>query len=219
MTELPLTRASLLIELGKRSDVAWTEFLAIYENAILRYCKSRGLQEADAMDAAQAVYEAVHQKLPNWDANTERGSFRAWLFRVARNVSVDLLSVRARAGRGTGDTQHASLLSEIRDHRSNSPEKPDDVDSVAFQIDLQRALFEWASDQVKEEVRPVTWQAFCLTAIQGKKAEEVAEQLDVSIGSVYTAKCRVMNRIRDVVQRWEEVSGQDKFDPVDDLPH
>ena len=209
MTELPLTRESLLIELGKRSDLAWIEFLNIYESAIVRYCKSRGLQEADALDATQAVYEAVQQKLPTWDADGKQGSFRAWLFRVARNVSVDLLVARSRPGRAVGDTQNAALLAEIRDYRPNSNAATTNDDSTEFQLELRRALFNWASSQVKNEVRSVTWQAFRLAAIDGQKADAVAEQLGVSVGSVYTAKCRVMARIRETVQRWQEVPDQE----------
>ncbi|MFK7738082.1 MAG: RNA polymerase sigma factor [Pirellulaceae bacterium] len=216
MTELPLTRKSLLIELAKHSDVAWAEFLAIYEKAIVRYCLSRGLQEADALDAAQAVYAAIHQRIPTWDTDREKGSFRAWLFRVARNVSVDLLIARSKSA-ARGDTLTSELLAQVCDHRQASSPSQSEEESTAFQLDLKQALFEWASSQVQAEVRPVTWQAFCRTAIVGVKAEVVAEELGVPIGSVYTAKCRVMARIRDRVQDWQEAADQQLPESADDI--
>ncbi|MEZ6095014.1 MAG: hypothetical protein R3C03_12420 [Pirellulaceae bacterium] len=62
MTDLPSTRQSLLLELGRSDNAAWSEFLHVYEKAIVGYCIRRGLQEADAMDAAQEVYTAIQQK-------------------------------------------------------------------------------------------------------------------------------------------------------------
>src|SRR5262245_25748155 len=48
MAQLPDTRHSLLIRLAEPSDTAaWLEFLETYEGAVFRYCRSRGLQEAD----------------------------------------------------------------------------------------------------------------------------------------------------------------------------
>ena len=198
MNDLPQTRQSLLIELGKRSDVAWSEFLNVYENAIVRYCIRRGLQEADARDAAQMVYAAIQHKVAEWDHDAKRGSFRAWLFRVARNISVDLISARSKAA-VSGDSRISVLLSEMSDHRQTDPDE-----STVFQLEWRRALFEWAASQVQHEVREVTWQAFCLTAIEGQSAEAVANQLRIPVGSVYTAKCRVVARIRNKVGEWSD---------------
>lgn len=198
MSDLPQTRQSLLIELGKRSDVAWSEFLDVYENAIVRYCIRRGLQEADARDAAQMVYAAIQHKVAEWDHDAARGSFRAWLFRVARNISVDLIAARSKAA-VSGDSRVSVLLSEISDHRQADPDE-----STVFQLEWRRALFEWAASQVQHDVREVTWHAFRLTAIEGLSAEAVASQLSIPVGSVYTAKCRVVARIRNKIDEWSD---------------
>ncbi|MEM8735163.1 MAG: sigma-70 family RNA polymerase sigma factor [Planctomycetota bacterium] len=206
MADLPETRQSLLIELGRRNDAAWEQFLAVYERAILRYCTALGLQETEAQDAAQAVYSVLHRKMSSWDHDPGKGSFRAWLFRVARNVTLDQLAAKAKAAMGTGETRMIQLMSQLKDHRSATPisgiagEEP----NSEFDREMQRALFEWACSQVQTEVRPVTWQAFFLTAVGGKKADEAAEELGIPIGSVYTAKCRVMARIREHVAAWRQ---------------
>jgi hypothetical protein len=49
MPLLPDTRYSLLARLSDPGDVAaWSEFIEIYEDAIYRYSRSRGLQDSDA---------------------------------------------------------------------------------------------------------------------------------------------------------------------------
>ena len=67
MPDLPATRQSLLLELGRRSDAAWAEFLGVYEQAIYRVCRSKGLQDADARDVTQEVLAAVHARVADWD--------------------------------------------------------------------------------------------------------------------------------------------------------
>lgn len=188
MSQVPPTRQSLLIQLGRRSDDAWAEFLVVYENAIVRFCRKMGLQDADARDATQEVLFAVHDKIPSWDHDVQKGSFRAFLFRVARNVAVDAIAARARRLPLTTDTEvermHAARAAQQKQHET------------VLDAEFRRSLFEWAAQQVQAEVRPVTWQVFELTAIRGQSADQVAAQLKISVGNVYTAKCRVVARIR-----------------------
>ena len=196
MSDIPRTRQSLLVELGKRSDDAWAEFLEVYERAIYRMCRSRGLQEADAEDVTQEVLAAVHDRVASWDHDASRGSFRGWLMRVARNISVDSIADRARRATGVGSDADAVL--------ENLPEREDR--DATFDAEYRRSLFEWAAAQVRTEVRDVTWQAFQETAIDGRKPDEVASRLGIPVGTVYTAKCRVVARIRDRIAALEDRS-------------
>jgi RNA polymerase sigma factor (sigma-70 family) len=191
MSEIPQTRRSLLLELSRRSDDAWAEFLLVYEGAIYRVCRSKGLQDADARDVTQEVLAAVQARVSTWDHDGAKGSFRAWLLRVARNISIDSIANRARREAAGGDTETEQLLRELPDTRGDS--------QAEFDLEYRRSLFAWAADRVRSEVRDVTWRAFQLTAIQGLTAEEAADRLGVPIGSVYTAKCRVVARIRSRV--------------------
>ncbi|MEZ5966251.1 MAG: sigma-70 family RNA polymerase sigma factor [Planctomycetota bacterium] len=197
MPELPQTRRSLLLQLRQRSDDAWHRFLEVYEQAIYRSCRARGLQHADACDVTQEVLTAVDQRLAQtgsqaWDEDPERGSFRGWLFRVARNIAVRRIDERARqAAVGSGDSRVAAVLAEVPASR--------DAQDTAFGLEYRRALMRWASEQVRPHVADSSWQAFWRTAILGQRPEDVAAQLGMSMGSVYTAKCRVFARIRKVI--------------------
>ena len=188
MSQIPQTRQSLLLELGKRSDDAWTEFLLVYEKAIYRLCRSKGLQGADAEDVTQEVLAAVHERIATWDHDSSKGSFRAWLIGVARNISVDSIRDRARRAMASDDTQVERMLDQLPDGGAES--------RAEFDMEYRSSLYEWAAQAVKSEVRETTWQAFQLSAVQGLKVESVAAQLNIPVGSVYTAKCRVVARIR-----------------------
>jgi RNA polymerase sigma-70 factor (ECF subfamily) len=65
--------------------------------------------------------------------------------------------------------------------------------------DWERWAFCWAAGLIEREVERVTWQAFWLTAVEGAPAADAAQRLGIRIGSVYTARCRVLARIRELV--------------------
>ena len=196
MSQLPQTRKSLLLRLGQRSGDAWSEFLEIYEQAIVDYARRRGLQEADARDVTQEVLAAVTNKVEQWNADPSKGKFRGWLFRVARNIAVDKVIEQSRRVAASGDSRVAQMLADQPGH--------EDHESTVFWMEYRRTVMQWAAEQVKPEVKETSWQAFLLTAVEGKKPEDVAKQLNVSVGSVYAAKFRIVSRIRKFVSQFDD---------------
>lgn len=197
MTPLPQTRQSLLVRLQGQSSDAWAEFLEIYEQAILNYSRSRGLQDADARDVTQEVLAAVTSKIGSWEARSSRGSFRGWLFRVARNTAVDRIRKQSKQANGSGDTRVAEMLSE-------SPGSPEN-DSDMFWAEYRRKMFHWAAEKIRPEVKESSWQSFWLTSVEGRKAEDVATHLGLTVGSVYAARFRIVARLRELISRLDDV--------------
>jgi len=191
-----------MLRLARCDGDAWAEFVTVYEQAIFRYCRARGLQDADAQDATQDVLIAVYKRIESWDQEKSKGSLRAWLFCVARNVAID--EVRRRQRRPlTGDAFAGGEMQQI-------PE-PNKREGDAFLIEYRRALFQWAAEHVRPEVRQSTWQAFWLTAVDERTPEQVADETGLSIGAVYTAKCRVVARLK---QKITEADSDNKL-PID----
>ncbi len=203
MNELPETRRTLLLRLGQQSDDAWTEFLTVYEQAIVKYCRRKGLQDADALDVTQEVLAAVHKRIETWNFDEHRGTFRGWLFGVARNTVVDCMTARHRRQDGTGDTRTLDLLNELPDLSTEADD---------FWLEYRRTLFRFVAEQVRSEVRKPTWLAFWGTTVEGKKAGRVAEELGVSVGTVYTSKCRVVARVRSKLSELDDSEGALEFD-------
>src|SRR4051794_39713727 len=194
MDETPATRPSLLVRLrDPRDERAWGEFLEIYSPLVYRLARRKGFQDADAADLAQEVFRAVAAAIDRWDPDPSRGSFRGWLFRIARNLMINALAGQARRPRGTGDTDANRILGERA--------APSEEDSAMFEAEYMRGVFGWAVERVRGEFREANWQAFWQTGVEGKDAGEVAEALGMSVGAVYKSKSRVMARLRQVIQQ------------------
>lgn len=196
MDRLPLTRHSLLLRLADARDAeAWSEFVAVYESAVFRFACSRGLQRADAEDVTQKVLQAVLAKAPIWD-RTSGGSFGAWLFRVTRNLAAK-----------TWNAQNDRDVHWSKEEDSNWLEaipSPSDEEKTLFQMEYRKALFHWAADRVRGHFQSETWSAFWMNSVDQVDASVVAEQLGMTKSTVYVAKCRVMKRIRDEIERFEQ---------------
>jgi RNA polymerase sigma-70 factor (ECF subfamily) len=184
------TRASLILRLPVRADVrAWDEFAAIYAPLVYRLARKRGLQPCDADDLVQEVLAAVAK----WIERDDRGSFRAWLCRIARNTTVNFLTRRKHRIHAIGGDDAMEWLSQ-------QPER--DLDG--FDEEYQREVFRWAAAQVRTDVTDATWAAFWETTRENQPIDQVARELGMSIGSVYIARSRVMARLRDAAKCFEK---------------
>lgn len=196
MNSNPETRASLLIRVRDRADqAAWYEFVEIYRPVILRLARQKGMQEADAEDVAQQVLVAVAKAIEQRGHDPKRAKFRTWLHRVAHNAILNALT-RGRPDRGSGDS---ALRAVLNGHESHSG-----PDSDLLRLEYRREVFRWAARQVRLEFRQATWDAFWLTAIEGRAVEDVAQELGKNRGAIYAARSRVMRRIQEKVAEYEQ---------------
>jgi RNA polymerase sigma-70 factor (ECF subfamily) len=197
MERTPTTRPSLLVRLrDPHDDRAWCELTEIYAPLVYRLARRKGLQDADACDLTQEVFRAVARAFERDAFDPARGSFRGWLFRVARNLAVNHLHALARQPRGSGDSEVRNLL--------EAQEAPA-ADAALFDREHRRQLLYWAAEQVRGEFSELTWRAFWQAGVEGRPATEVAADLGTTVGTVYHCKSRVMVRLRKKI---DEVVGQ-----------
>lgn len=194
MDDQPDTRHTLIAKLRDPGDAAaWREFISLYEPLIYRVARTKGLQDADAQDLCQEVFRAVARAVDRWVPDPSRGTFRGWLFTIARNLTVNFLSRRGRHPQGSGDTAFHERLDAL---------PADDPDTSAeFDTEYRKRLFRWAADRVKDEFTPRTWQAFWQTAVENRPVTSVADELGMTAGAVYVARSRVLARLRQRIDQ------------------
>jgi RNA polymerase sigma-70 factor (ECF subfamily) len=199
MNVSPSTRYSLLVSIqDPQNHAAWVEFVEIYEPFVYRLARKRGLQDADARNLCQEVFQVVAKSARKWTPDASRGSFRGWLFRVARNLMIDSFRKQRRQAAGTGNSDVQRLLEDV-------PNTGDDHQRQ-IETEYRRHLFYAAARSIEAEFAPTTWQAFWRTAVQEQGVAEVAIELGMSPGAVYISKSRVVARL---CRRVKEIEGEE----------
>jgi len=174
----------------------------IYGPVVYDYGRRHGLQDADAADLTQEVLRATAGAMSEFRYDPERGSFRSWLFTVARTKRINLVARQARNPLPSRDTETNQRLNEVRAN-GGDPNEETDWDRA-----LERRLLDWAISRVRGEVTETTLQAFWRTAVAGTGPKTVAEELGMSVGAVYAARSRVLARLRELID-------QARCDPLD----
>jgi RNA polymerase sigma-70 factor (ECF subfamily) len=161
----------------------------LYGPLVESWCRRAGVAAAARADIAQEVFLAVHRGIGGFDPAHPRATFRGWLWTITRSAVAQSFRRQEPAGQG-GSTAHARFA-EICDpwagaSTSDSPPSADDTASL-----LRRALA-----QIKPTVEPRTWQAFWSTAVLGRSAPDVADELDLTPAAVRQIKSRLLRRLR-----------------------
>jgi RNA polymerase sigma-70 factor (ECF subfamily) len=177
------TRASLLVRLRDRHEIAWHEFLSLYTPVIYSYCLRRGLQASDAEDITQEVLLEVARCIRSFEYQPQRGRFRDWLNTITWR----------RLARFWNQQRHSPEALLTEDLQSS----PDPVWTESFHaVVLQQAL-----QNIQPGFTSSTWQLFLANWQQGLPAKDVARQFGVPIEMVYHAKSRGLKQLEAEVIR------------------
>jgi len=177
------TPVSLLARLRQPDNqAAWARFVDLYTPLLFHWARHTGLQESDAADLIQDVFQTLVQKLPQF-AYDPHQSFRAWLRTVLLN------QWRTRLRRRT--EQH------LDEHVC--PTQADDRD-VLMEKEYRDYLISRALQVMKTDFQPATWQACWEHVACGRPAAEVAEELGLTVKAIYLAKARVLRRLRQELE-------------------
>jgi RNA polymerase sigma-70 factor (ECF subfamily) len=179
-----------------RDHAAWVEFVSLYEPVAYRLLRRHGLQDADAREVMQELFLAVNRSIDRWDPAEERGTFRGWLRRVARNLMINWIKQRERHANVVCGSDFQAMLDMLP--------AVSDSETMEFDHELRRAIFQQAASRVRQDVQPPTWHAFWETAVVGTSPADAAKKLGMQVGAIRVAKCRVLARLRAAVKTLEE---------------
>ena len=182
------TSRSLLDAARVRNPEAWERMVALYAPLVLHWCRQWGLREDDAADVFQDVFHSVAAHLDGFRTSPS-GTFRGWLRTITHNKVNDVFRRRRREPPGVGGSAAQAQLAQLPEPAP--PSDGDDSADAGVPALLRRGL-----DLIRNEFEVRTWQAFWLTAVEGRAPKDVADELGMSGGAVRVAKSRVLHRLR-----------------------
>ena len=184
------TSASLLDSLQHASDeVAWKRLVDLYSPLIQGWLKRRGAAQSDIDDVVQEVLTVVVRRFPEFRREPRTGAFRSWLRTIATNCLRDHWRRQNKQPPAVGGTDFGLIIHQLADPHSE----------ISKQWDREHD--EHVTQYLLKLIRPgfskKTWDAFQRFAIDGRSADEVGQELDMTANAVFIAKSRVMTALRE----------------------
>ena len=152
---------------AQQGDVAaFSELVARYQDRIYRFLVRLTRSPDDALELTQETFLSAYQALARWRPDAR---FTTWLFRIARNQAFDWLRRRKRV--------EFVALEDEQDFGFADPAPPPDaaLETVQRLRGLERAL-----GRLSTEHREI----LLLREIEGMSYEDIADVLDISLGTV-----------------------------------
>ena len=173
-----------LIERASQGDAsAFNELLGAHEQQMYAVCYRMFGNQPDAQDGLQEAMLRVFKALPTFKGQS---AFSTWLYRITMNACLDEL--RKRKNRTS--TSLDGLISDGWSPKSDM-ESPDE-----HVIRTERArVLHAAIQELPEEMRS----AIVLRDLRGLAYEEIADMLNVSIGTVKSRISRGREKLREKI--------------------
>ena len=137
-------------------------------------------------DLEQEVFVKVWK---NQDKYEEKGNFKTWINTIAKNLSKDYLKSADRRVQ-QNSTADEEVINSIKDNKV-TPES-----ALMAKIRQRRII------QAIESLKPKFKEVIMLSEIEGYTYEQIAEKLQVPIGTV---KSRIYNAKKELAQQLEDL--------------
>ncbi len=149
---------------------------------VWRALRRLGVPDSDVSDVAQEVFLVVHRKLAEFEG---RSKMTTWLFAICMNIARDWRRAGARR--------------EVPDGDKAADAKRDSSSDLAAEVERRQrlVLLEDILDQLGEEQRTV----FALFELEGLSGLEIAELLDIPVGTVHSRLRLAREAFRKVTTR------------------
>ena len=186
------TRLSLLTQASSGSDRAWAQMLEVYQPLVYGWLRRHEVAHHDAEELTQDVLSVVVKELPQFSHSGNKGAFRHWL----RQITVNRARGFWRSGKirpsATGETRFLQMVEQLADDNSTLSQRWDrEHDQHVLRELLKR---------MESEFAPGTLTAFHRQVFDGATADDVAVELGITVGAAYSAKSRVLRKLRQAAE-------------------
>ena len=181
------TRSSLLGRLRDLGDeVSWRRFFDTYWYLLYNVARKSGLSESDAEEVVQETVISVARKMPDFQYDSAKGSFKQWLLLIARRRIQDQLRRQYRTMR----SDHAAF-EHLPNEETAPPQAPDAQFDAVWEQEWRENILRSALERLSQRVNPKHYQVFEHCVMQKMPVSAVAHMLNLNAAQVYLAKHRM----------------------------
>lgn len=181
--------SSLLGGVKESQDDAWARMSLLYGPLVYFWCRQTGLQPSDADDVVQEVLRTILMRIGEFERTRTQGTFRGWLRTITWNKVGDFIRSDRRRRQLTSDL---TLLERLSVPPFFEEDRTGDAARRETRLVCRQIL-----ELIRSRFAEPTWHAFLRVVMDGAAPRDVAEELGLSVESVYQAKSRVLRRLRD----------------------
>jgi RNA polymerase sigma-70 factor, ECF subfamily len=171
------------------SEKAYRELLGRYQrpvfSLIYRMVRDRELAEDLAQETFVKVFNAIDSFNPKY-------KFSSWIFKIASNLAIDTLRRKQPETVSLDGSRHARTAEEMEASRI-SVASPDESPEELLEAKELGQEIEAAIGQLRTEYRT----AILLRHVEGRPYEEIAEIMEVPLGTVKTYIHRARSELRE----------------------
>jgi len=174
-----------LIEQVRQGDSrAFDELVRRYQDRLVHSLEHVFGSREDALDVAQQAFVLAWRKLSSFRGDA---GFYSWLYRIARNVAISSAR-RQHLSSSSLDHMHEAAGFEPADQNQDSA--PEHAMDQAEQVRLVQEALKKISDEFR--------QPLVLKEIDGFSYEQIAEILDIPLGTV---RSRIFRGRQELIER------------------
>lgn len=177
-----------------QNRAAWEQLAERFRRPLLRFVERLGLSPAEADDVLQEALLAFAQAVRSGAYQPERGRLSRYLFGITYRQALALRRARGRGAAGRA----GELPTELADEQTASG---------TWDEEWERAMLEQCLEQVRTETDELNFAAFNLVVAGDKTPAEAAEALGIPVKQVYNAKHRILQRVRELREQFEDGRG------------
>lgn len=180
----------LLIRRAQRGNAdAFEQLLLEHQKNVYNLCYRMAGNPDDAMDLSQETFLRAWRCLDQYQFAS---AFSTWLYRLCSNICIDFLRRRRRQ-------QTVPLTFEDADGEEQTYAVPDAQPLPEEQVELKltREILQAAMAQLLPEHRAVLQ----LRVVNEMSYEQIADVLDIQIGTVKSRLSRARNQLKKILER------------------
>jgi RNA polymerase sigma-70 factor (ECF subfamily) len=169
-------------------EAAYRELVRRYERPVFSLVYRMVRDRETAEDLAQDTFVKV---LNNVERYRPEFKFSSWLFKIANNVAIDYLRKRQLNTISTDGSRHATTAAEVEATSFDVVEPGANALEQMTSEELGGAI-----EQAVGRLRPMYRSCILLRHVEGRSYEEIAQTLDLPLGTVKTYIHRARHELR-----------------------